>query len=61
MGEESWVSKVKFVHIPPGSEGSVKMSNYCDQFHLHNSLSNVNKNDGIRCSRSSTSGKALPL
>lgn len=45
MGEESWVSKVK----------SVKMTN-CDQFHIHNRLSNVNENDGIRCSWSSTSG-----
>lgn len=60
MGEESWVGKLKFVHIPLGSEGSVKMSN-CDQFHIHNSLSNVNENDGIRCSWSSTSGKPLPL
>lgn len=60
MGKESWVRKLKSVHIPPGREGSVKMTN-CDQFHIHNSLSNVNKNDGIRCSWSSTSGKPPPL
>lgn len=60
MGKESWVRKLKSVHIPPGREGSVKMTN-CDQFHIHNSLSNVDKNDGIRCSWSFTSGKPPPL
>lgn len=55
MDKESWVRKLKSVHIPSGREGSVKMAN-CDQFDIHNSLSNVTENDGIRCSWSSNSG-----